>query len=84
MSANIYWRPTSSNGKCLDVGAPSSFMESLSRAFHYDLPMTLNTESEAVKLEGMAAASQGEFAKAYQQLADAIRYEGSIEVHARW
>lgn len=83
MSANIYWRPVNpTKGHELGQYAPSSFIASLNRAFG-DLPLLFTEEIEAVKLEGMAAATEdARFRKGYQTLADAIRECGSIEVYA--
>lgn len=81
MSASIYWRPVNS-GHRLSIGAPSSFIDSLERAFGSRPPITL-TEIDIPKLEGMAAATEyKEFREAYGRLAYALREEDEIEIFA--
>lgn len=81
MSASIMWRPLN-QGKHLSVGAPSSFIESLERAFG-SFPLKPYGEDAARVLDGMAAATEyKEFREAYQQLAAAVREEGEIEIFA--
>lgn len=84
MSASIYWRPLN-EGKRLSVGAPSSFLDSLERAFGTRPPIQLESELDAIILDGMAAATENsEFREAYEKLATAIREDegGGIEIFA--
>lgn len=72
-------------GHHLSVGAPSSFIDSLDRAFGNRLPITLSSEREAIMLDGMAAATENnEFREAYETLAQAIRDEVEIEIFAEY
>ncbi len=83
MSASIFWRPVNS-GHQLRIGAPSSFIDSLQRAFGSRPPITL-TETDIPTLTGMAAATEyEEFREAYEKLAHAIREEDEIQIFAAY
>jgi hypothetical protein len=83
MSASIFWRPVNS-GHQLRIGAPSSFIDSLQRAFGSRLPVTL-TGSDRPVLLGMAAATEyEEFREAYSELARALGEEDEIQVFASY
>lgn len=84
MSASIHWRHLN-DGKRLSIGAPSSFIDSLERAFGQRPPFRLSSEYQAAILDGMSAATESkEFREAYEQLATAIREDENdgIEIFA--
>ena len=78
MSASICWRPADPKPKRLSVGAPSAFMETMTRA-GMALPCTL-TEAEVPILRGMAATWRHEGTNPYEQILDAIGAYSIIEL----
>lgn len=76
MGASIYWRPTN-RGRNLSVGAWSSFLDALRKAFG-ELPVKLS-EKDLPTLRGMAAVD-GEFGR----LVALIEENGEIEIYAEW
>ena len=78
MSATIYYQ--AGKGKALDVGAPSSFMGALRRAFGHDGPWTL-TDHDYYVLHGLAAGlSSEDQQRACDELAEAAMRYGEIRV----
>lgn len=84
MSASIYWRPVAKSRKSVSTYTPSSFIESIRKAFG-EFPVKLDTDSLPV-LQGMAAVEQmpGNGENPYEQLVEAINQIGSIEVWAEY
>lgn len=79
MSANIYYRQISPKEKQqLDVGSPSSFLDTLEKGFGTRTPRL--SEADLPVLHGMAACWQYGHDSPYQQLIDAIEQLGVIEV----
>jgi len=79
MSANIYYRQVNpKEQQRLDVGSPSSFLDTLEKAFHTRTPRL--SETDLPVLQGMAACWQYGDDSPYQQLIDAIEQLGVIEV----
>lgn len=83
MSATILTRATG-KGKPLGVGAPSSFIETMERAFG-NFPVVLNY-SHLERLHGMASVksllvNEGEV---FERLIEEIEREGEIEVFAQY
>ena len=84
MGATIHYRKTSKvdpHLKC--VGAPSSFMESLTRAFgHFPCEVS---DAHIPILQGMAAlGSKNEDDNPYLEVIELIEKIGSIELYASW
>ena len=76
MSASIHFRPTGKEGPYLSVGAPSSFIEIVERAFG-KFPVEVGVE-DLKKIEGIIAASPS-YSEDFENLAEAIRKHGSME-----
>lgn len=82
MSANLFWRPIK-GGVDLEVGAPSSFIEMMERAFHA-LPITLDS-GDSARLEGMKFGTVNkEFSEALEEIIEAIGKHGAIQVYAEY
>lgn len=84
MSANIRYRVVNPepDGKCLPTWAPSSFINTLERAFG-TFPVTLGPR-DIRTLVGMVAASGGREQESYQALIDAIGDDNSVAVWAEY
>ena len=79
MSATIYWRPFN-NSKILEgIGAPSSFIEDMKKAFDR-FPLKL-TEDDIPTLKGMIAVDDQGY---YQQVLDLIEKYEEIELYAEY
>lgn len=81
MGASLYWEPVKRKRNYLSEGAPSSFMESMERAFGSRTPL-LNQGSKPL-LKGMAAADPGR-SKTYTELLDALEEYDEIEISAEY
>ncbi len=79
MSASIKWKVVKNDGKYLNVGAPSSFIDAMKSAFG-NFPCRIGP-SEVATLRGMAAASRD---SAYERLIEAIEEDTTIEVWAEY
>jgi hypothetical protein len=83
MSANLYWEPTQRKKHDINVGAPSSFMDTLGRVFGRRTP-TLGM-GDIVKLETLRDATEiPEWASVYAELIDAIEKCGEIQISAEY
>lgn len=81
MGASIYYRQVKPvDRKQLSVCAPSSFMETMDKAF--DTFPSILTENDILKLEGMAAMNCDGGGNPYADLIKAIKKYGVIEVYA--
>ena len=81
MSATVVYQPI--KGKALDVGAPSSFVGALERAFG-QRPWTL-TDRDYYTLQGLAAGLDSiDQREAVEELAEAVRQHGEIRVWAEY
>lgn len=82
MSATIHYRKAGKEDPHLrQVWAPSSFIESMRRAFG-TFPCVLTSEDVA-KLAGMSAMLEGEH-DPYGELIELIENQGSIEIYATY
>lgn len=80
MSATIHYRKTSTVDPYLKcVGAPSSFIQTLERAFGH-FPCELS-ETSISTLKGMSAMTDNQ---AYEEIIDLIEKFGSIELYASY
>lgn len=81
MSASIYYQAV--KGKNLSVGAKSSFLAAIERAFG-GVPCVLS-EHDVLKLQGLAAAFDSEDQRAaVQELIEAIEKHASVRVWAEY
>jgi len=80
VSATIHYRNASKSDPVLAVDAPSSFIESLEKAFG-SLPI-ISSGSHVDMLKGMGITSHGE--SGYQDAIDKIEKLGAIEIYASW
>lgn len=78
MSANIYWRRVAKSNKSFDIGAPSSFLQAMGRAFGDSFPMRLGRE-HLPTLHGLECASEGMY-ETYHQIIEAIETNDEIEI----
>ena len=85
MSANIYWTPVKEKKNDISVGAPSSFIGTLSEAFG-PLPLTLeDNETTIATLHGMlSAARDNEFGRTYGRIIDALAKYHKIKIWAEY
>ena len=75
MSASLYWRPTSLDEHHIDVGAPSSFVNKMTRAFG-SYPWKLKG-SDLERLRGLEAGNDGGAEKnPFTVLIEAIELDG--------
>ena len=82
MSASIYYQPV--KGKLLPIGAPSSWMGAMRRAFGCDPPWTI-TDHDYHVLHGLAAGlSSTDQQNACNELAEAAMQHGEIRVWAEY
>jgi hypothetical protein len=81
VSASIYYQPV--KGKHLSIGAPSSFIAAMTRAFG-NYPWTL-TDRDYHKLLGLAAGLDSDDQRAaVEELAEAAMASGEIRVWAEY
>ena len=82
MSATIHWRSTAKSDPHLkEVGAPSSFIESIERAFG-GFPVELDEKAVPV-LRGMTVMYH-EHPNGYDEIIELIEKHGSIELYASY
>jgi hypothetical protein len=80
MSATIYFRPEPpKSGTALDIGGPSSFLESFANAFGDSGEWVLGREHVPV-LHGLAAGLGGDQKRAVLKIHDALIEHGSVRV----
>ena len=84
MSATLYFQPV--KGKALRIGAPSSFMSALDRAFKYSQPWTIEASSHDIAiLEGLRAGLDDlEQRAAINELLKALEDHTDIRVWAEY
>lgn len=84
MSASIYYRQVKPvSGKLLNTSAPSSFIDSLEKAFGGREPTLTTTEIPI--LQGMAILWTGMGGKnPYEQLIEGIQKYGEIEIDVQY
>lgn len=82
MSASIYYRQVNpKEAQRLNVGAPSSFLDSMEAAFGTRTPRL--SEADLPTLKGMAACYKFDN-NPYRGLIDAIEQLGTIEIWAEY
>lgn len=83
MSASIMWKYDEPEGKSLGVSAPSSFMETMRRAFG-EHPWTLNP-SHIERLRGMGDSFGGKDCdNPFYRLCDHLEDGGAVRVWAEY
>jgi hypothetical protein len=83
MSASLYYQPV--KGTHLSIGAPSSFMGALTRAFGERQPDWRFTEGDLLTLRGLMAGLDSEDQReAIQTIIEAIERHSEVRVWAEY
>lgn len=82
MSATIYWQPRETRDHSLRVGAPSHFIEVMTKVFG-DYPWQLRAEHMSA-LRGMSALNDDGAGNPYTEMLDALGEHTAITVYPEY